>query len=313
MKKIYEIIITIAVCALCVCSFFAVRSQRENQNELNNLEKEAAPYQDEINDIYAELQSRKQKLGSPDNSNAGATLAFVPASANDIDTIRELMTGYNFTPTIIADCSIDSKELDSIIRKSQNNNYDILLSGMTFDDDVLASAIKVRNNLTKNNYNLKETFFLRHTYDTDEARKSLLDNDYSHLVCYNETFASGTASNGMLYISYSFIRSSNAFTNLINQAISTNNDAVMIFDFADMQDGTINDSTITGFLEELSSKISEGSINSYTLSQAFEALENEETLSQIANDEYEQYKAEQESRIAELESKVHEIYGSRKK
>ena len=87
----------------------------------------------------------------------------------------------------------------------------------------------------------------------------------------------------------------------------------MIFDFADMQDWTIDDSTITGFLEELSSKISEGSINSYTLSQAFEALENEETLSQIANDEYEQYKAEQESRIAELESKVHEIYGSRKK
>ena len=285
MKKIYGIIITIAVCALCVCSFFAVRSQRQNQNELNNLEKEAAPYQD--------------------------TLAFVPASANDIDTIRELMTGYDFTPTIIADCSIDSKELDSIIRKSQNNHYDILLSGMTFDDDVLASAIKVRNNLTKNNYNLKETFFLRHTYDTDEARKSLLDNDYSHLVCYNETL--GTASNGMLYISYSFIRSSNAFTNLINQAISTNNDAVMIFDFADMQDGTIDDSTITGFLEELSSKISEGSINSYTLSQAFEALENEETLSQIANDEYEQYKAEQESRIAERESKVHEIYGSRKK
>ena len=62
MKKIYGIIITIAVCALCVCSFFAVRSQRQNQNELNNLEKEAAPYQDEINDIYAELQSRKQKL-----------------------------------------------------------------------------------------------------------------------------------------------------------------------------------------------------------------------------------------------------------
>ena len=152
-----------------------------------------------------------------------------------------------------------------------------------------------------------------HTYDTDDARKSLLNNDYRHLVCYNETFTSGTASNGMLYISYSFIRSSNAFTNLINQAISTNNDAVMIFDFADMQDGTIDDSTITGFLEELSSKISEGSINSYTLSQAFEALENEETLSQIANDEYEQYKAEQESRIAELESKVHEIYGSRKK
>ena len=114
---------------------------------------------------------------------------------------------------------------------------------------VATFAIKVRNNLAKNNYNLKETFFLRHTYDTDDARKSLLNNDYRHLVCYNETFTSGTASNGMLYISYSFIRSSNAFTNLINQAISTNNDAVMIFDFADMQDGTIDDSTITGFLD----------------------------------------------------------------
>ncbi len=313
MKKIYRIIIAIAVCVLCVCTFFAVRRQRQNQNMLNNLEKEAAPYQDEINDIYAELQSRKQKLGSSDNSNAGATLAFVPASADDIDTIKELMAGYDFTPTIIADCSMDSKELDSIIRKSQNNGYDILLSGMTFNEDILASAIKVRNNLAKGNYNLEDTFFLRHTYDTDEARKSLLDNDYSHLVCYNETFASGIASNGMLYISYSFIHSSNAFTYLINQAISTNTDAVMIFDFADMLDGTIDDSTITGFLEELSSKISEGSINSYTLSQAFEALENEETLSEIANEEYEQYKAEQESRIADLESKVHEIYGSRKK
>ena len=93
MKKIYGIIIAIVACVLCVCTFFAVRSQRQNQNELNNLEKEAAPYQDEINDIYAKLQSRKQKLGSSDNSNAGATLAFVPASANDIDTIKELMTG----------------------------------------------------------------------------------------------------------------------------------------------------------------------------------------------------------------------------
>lgn len=313
MKKIYGIIIAIAVCVLCVCTYFAVRDQRQNQNELNNLEKEAAPYQNELNNIYSELQSKKQKLGSSDSTNAGATLAFVPASADDIDTIKGLLSNYDYTPTIIADCSIDSKELDSIIRKSQNNNYDILLSGMTFDDEVLASAIKVRNNLARNNYNLEDTFFLRHTYDTDEARKSLLDNDYSHLVCYNETFASGTASNGMLYISYSFIRSSNAFTNLINQAISTNTDAVMIFDFADMQDGTIDESTITGFLEELSSKIGEGSINSYTLSQAFESLENEETLSQIANEEYEQYKTEQESRIAELESKVHEIYGSRKK
>lgn len=313
MKRIYGIIIAIGVCVLCVCTFFAFRSQRQNQNELNNLEKKASPYQNEINNIYSELQSRKQKLGTSDNSNAGATLAFVPASSDDIDTIKELLTDYDFTPTIIADCSIDIKELNSIIKKSQNNNYDILLSGMTFDNDILTSAIKVRNNLAKDNYNLKDTFFLRHTYDTDEARKSLLDNDYSHLVCYNETFASGTASNGMLYISYSFIRSSNAFTNLINQAISTNTDAVMIFDFADMEDGTIDESTITGFLEELSSKIGEGSINSYTLSQAFESLENEETLSQIANEEYEQYKTEQESRIAELESKVHEIYGSRKK
>ena len=93
MKKIYGIIIAIAACVLCVCTFFAVRSQIQNQHELNNLEKEAAPYQDEINDIYADLQSRKQKLGSSDNSNVGATLAFVPASANDIDTIKELMTG----------------------------------------------------------------------------------------------------------------------------------------------------------------------------------------------------------------------------
>ena len=91
MKKIYGIIIAIAACVLCVCTFFAVRSQIQNQNELNNLEKEAAPYQDEINDIYADLQSRKQKLGSSDNSNVGATLAFVPASANDIDTIKEII------------------------------------------------------------------------------------------------------------------------------------------------------------------------------------------------------------------------------
>ena len=46
MKKIYGIIIAIAACVLCVCTFFAVRSQRQNQNELNNLEKEAAPYQE---------------------------------------------------------------------------------------------------------------------------------------------------------------------------------------------------------------------------------------------------------------------------
>ena len=40
MKKIYGIIIAIAACVLCVCTFFAVRSQIQNQNELNNLEKE---------------------------------------------------------------------------------------------------------------------------------------------------------------------------------------------------------------------------------------------------------------------------------
>ena len=46
MKKIYGIIIAIAACVLCVCTFFAVRSKIQNQNELNNLEKEGAPVED---------------------------------------------------------------------------------------------------------------------------------------------------------------------------------------------------------------------------------------------------------------------------
>lgn len=64
MKKIYGIIITIAVCALCVCSFFAVRSQRQNQNELNNLEKEAAPYQDETTTYTPSFSQESRSLAA---------------------------------------------------------------------------------------------------------------------------------------------------------------------------------------------------------------------------------------------------------
>lgn len=314
MKKIYKVLIACGICILsvflCIFLYIELDNQKKEQNKLYALEKEALPYENEINDIYSELQSRKQKLGVTD-SDAGVTPAFVPTSANDIDTIKGLVSNYDFTPTIIADCSIERNELNSIIRKASDYNYDIVMSGMTFDDDVLSSALRSRNNLSGNNYDLKDTFFLRHSCDTDSARQTLINNNYKNIICYNETFSSGSSSDGLLYISYSFVRSSSAFTNLINQAISTNTDAVMIFDFADMNDGTIDSSIITGFFDEVTAKINEDSVRYYRLTDAFEALDKQESLSQIANKEYEQYRQEMEQRISELEAKIHDIYSSR--
>lgn len=54
-------------------------------------------------------------------------------SAGDMDLVKEVANEYSFTPIIVLNCDLSQDILLEILQKASEQNYEIMLSGMTFE------------------------------------------------------------------------------------------------------------------------------------------------------------------------------------
>ena len=113
---------------------------------------------------------------------------------------------------------------------------------------------------------------------------------------------------GAPYIAYGFVRSPNASSNLVSQLVAAHTLMTLVFDFADLAQGTIDETIVTDYLKAVDRWVSAGERVYTDLAEAFDAVAEGESLSRKRQEEFEQYKAEQQQRMDELEEIISEIY-----
>lgn len=311
MKKSLGIALIVFLVALMAVMMITDKQEQDRrETHIQELQKEARPYEFELNQIRSELQNREKEIKStPDISSV--IIGFVPTCADDIAVVKELTEDYDFTPIIILDCSMDESVLHKIINKSVAENYEMIAAGMTFDTNVLKRADTIKTLLTKYGDKQESAFFLRSICDTVGNREDLKQHGYKNLVRYSESLISEVDNSGVPCICYAFIKPSVVNSDLVSQVAAACSYTVLTFDFSDIHSGDIGKTDITELLTIIENQVSAGKLLYKNLTEAFNDVVELESLSQQHKEEYEQYKTEKQKRIDGLEEIIDEIYSHR--
>lgn len=225
--------------------------------------------------------------------------------------VKELTEDYDFTPVIILDCSMDESVLRKIINKSVAEKYEIIAVGMTFDTNVLKRADTIKTLLTKYGDKQESAFFLRSICDTVENRDALKQHGYKNFVRYSESLTSEVDDSGVPCICYAFIKPSVVYSSLVSQISTICSYTVLTIDFSDIHSDDISKTDITELLTIIENQVSAEKLRYKNLTESFSDVVESEKLAQKRKEEYEQYKAEKQKRIDELEKIIDEIYSHR--
>lgn len=308
MKKSICIVLIILLTALMGTMLILDKHQESKQNHhVKELQNEAEPYEKELSQIRLELEEKKAVIESlPDVS--GTMIGFVPNTADDIASIKEVTDGHSFTPLVLLDCAKDEATLQSIAQRAVQEGYDLILAGITFDASVVEKADAIKAFLTDYFGAQDPVFLLRNTYDTEGNRAILKQHGYEKLVRYSDSLSAGVDDAGIPYLAYGFIRSSGAYGNYINQAAAAKSFSITVFDFADIQRGAIGKTDIANYIEAVDKKVSAEEMLYTNLKSAFQAVAEGGSISSGTENDYEKYEKKQQDRIKELEEIIAEIY-----
>ena len=135
-------IIAIIVIAIGFGGLIVVQRRHEEQQtaHIQALQEEAAPYEDEINAIQADLENHEKAFYSEEQPVASAVICFAPTSVDNIDVVKKLTENYDLTPAILLNCSQSTSALRQYLWRITYEKYDILLTSETFDETVLKTA-----------------------------------------------------------------------------------------------------------------------------------------------------------------------------
>ena len=308
MKKTLSVVLIILLAGLLGgLLFWDKQDEARRTARMEQLQREARPYYQEITAIRNELQNQEREIRITHDV-SGVIIGFVPAAADDVSTVKALTAGYGFTPLIILDCAKEETVLQDIVRRTVDEGWNLMLAGITFDQTVLERADFICTLLPEYGYETEPAFLLRRAYDTNENRETLRQHGYQYLVRYTDSLIADVDEFGTPYIAYGFVRSPNTYSNLVNQIVAAHTMMNMVFDFEDLAQGTIDETIITDYLKAVETQVSTGKLVYTDLTEAFDAVVEGESLSRRRQEAYEQYKEEQQKRIDELEEIISEIY-----
>lgn len=308
MKKCISVALVILLAALLGgLLLWEIQNESRRAAQTEQRQLEAQPYYEEMTAIRWELKRRESKIKITPNV-SGVIIGFVPTSADDMASIREFTAGYGFTPLVILDCAREEADLQNIARISIEAGWDLMLAGITFDPTVLERADSIRALLPEYGDGTEPAFLLRHSFDTSENREALRRHGYQRLVRYSDSLIADVDESGTPYIAYGFVRTPNASSDLVSRLVSAHTLMTLVFDLADLAQGTIDETMVTDYLQAVDSRVSSGELVYTDLAEAFDAVAEGESLSRKRQEEFEQYKAEQQQRMDELEEIISEIY-----
>ena len=194
-SKALSIVVLLLAVVLFGLLFVNHRQEQRQTAYMQQLQKEAVPYEQEINDIRSELAQREFAIKNTEDT-SGILFGFVPASADDFTEIDKLAAEHSITPVILLDCSQEKEQLTRILKKAVAKDYEVVLAGLQFDESILQTADEMKDLLAQMDDTKSPAFLLRNKANTEETRNLLNEHGYTELILYDDSLQAGMQENG---------------------------------------------------------------------------------------------------------------------
>lgn len=306
-SKALLIVVLLLAVVLFGLLFVNHREEQRQTAHMQQLQKEARPYEQEINDIRSELAQKQRAINTKEDT-SGILFGFVPASADDFAEIDKLAAEHSITPVILLDCSQEKEQLTQILKKAAAKGYEVVLAGLQFDESILQTADEMKALLAQMDDTKSPAFLLRGNVNTEETRNLLNGHGYTELILYDDSLQAGMQENGKPYICYGFFKQPVYYADYISQIVTAHTMMLASFDFSTIQSGTLKIADVENFIEMAEEQKADNKLHYVDLNSAFQAVADQNATQQERQEAYEKYEAEQEKRIQELEEKISAIY-----
>ena len=283
-SKALSIVVLLLAVVLFGLLFVTHRQEQRQTAHMQQLQKEAMTYEQEINDIRSKLAQKQRAINTKEDT-SGILFGFVPASADDFAEIDKLAAEHSITPVILLDCSQEKEQLTQILEKAAEKG---LLAQM---DNTKSPA-----------------FLLRRNVNTEANRNLLNEHGYTELILYDDSLQAGMQENGKPYICYGFFKQPVYYADYISQVVTAHTMMLASFDFSTIQSGTLQISDVERFMTLTDDRKAANELCYVDMNSAFQAVADQNATQQERQEAYEKYEAEQEKRIQELEEKIRVIY-----
>ena len=308
MKKTASYIVVLLLTAVLAGMFFVNHRQAQRRAaHMQQLQAEARPYEREIKEIRLELAQRERAIKTQTDT-SGILFGFLPTSTDDFAEIDKLASAHAITPVILLDCSQEKEALTAILKNTVDRNYEVVLAGLQFDDNILQTADEMKDTLAQLNDAKSPAFLLRSNENTEENRNLLNEHGYTELILYDDSLQAGMQENGKPYICYGFFRQPVYYSDYISQVVTAHTIMLAAFNFSTIQSGTLQISDVERFMTMADDRKAANELRYVDLNSAFQAVADQNATRQERQETYEKYEAEQEKRIQELEEKISAIY-----
>ena len=308
MKKTASYIVVLLLTAVLAGMFFVNHRQAQRRAaHMQQLQAEARPYEREIKEIRLELAQRERAIKTQTDT-SGILFGFLPTSTDDFAEIDKLASAHAITPVILLDCSQEKEALTAILKNTVDRNYEVVLAGLQFDDNILQTADEMKDTLAQLNDAKSPAFLLRSNENTEENRNLLNEHGYTELILYDDSLQAGMQENGKPYICYGFFRQPVYYSDYISQVVTAHTIMLAAFNFSTIQSGTLQISDVERFMTMADDRKAANELRYVDLNSAFQAVADQNTTQQERQESYEKYEAEQKKRIQELEEKISAIY-----
>lgn len=306
-SKALSIVVLLLAVVLFGLLFVNHRQEQRQTAYMQQLQKEAMSYEQEINDIRLELAQKQRAINIKEDT-SGILFGFVPASADDFTEIDKLAAEHSITPVILLDCSQEKEQLAQILEKAVAKDYEVVLAVLQFDESILQTADEMKDLLVQMDDTKSPAFLLRNNVNTEETRNLLNEHGYTELILYDASLQAGMQENGKPYICYGFFKQPVYYADYISQVVTAHTMMLASFSFSTIQNGTLQISDVERFMTLADDRKAANELRYVDLNSAFQAVADQNTTQQERQESYEKYEAEQEKRIQELEEKVSAIY-----
>ena len=306
-SKALSIVVLLLTVVLFGLLFVNQRQEQRQTAYMQQLQKEAMPYEQEINDIRLELAQKQRAINTKEDT-SGILFGFVPASVDDFTEIDKLAAEHSITPVIFLDCSQEKEQLAQILEKAVAKDYEVVLAGLQIDESILQTADEMKDLLAQMDDTKSPAFLLRNNVNTEETRNLLNEHGYTELILYDASLQAGKQENGKPYICYGFFKQPVYYAYYISQVVTAHTMMLASFSFSTIQNGTLQISDVERFMTLADDRKAANELRYVDLNSAFQAVADQNTTQQERQESYEKYEAEQEKRIQELKEKISAIY-----
>ncbi|MCC8063598.1 MAG: hypothetical protein LIO70_00755 [Clostridiales bacterium] len=312
LKTILCMLLSILMAAFLIVAFY--RDSRLAQAQADAIAEvlaEAQPYEQELEAIESELEEMAAAVPYVSET-ARFVIAFELSAVSDLSYIREVAETYQFTPVLVLDCTDDLETLEGYLEAAADTGWEIMLFANSFSAEVNEDVLAVRDALEQRGMEDTGVFLLRTDYATTENIQLLLEDGFIGYTVYNETPLAGYARDdeeSVIYFDYSYMQTVNETINS-RLALTYANKCVMLtlFDLERVWNGPMSESYVASILELVQTYAGYDDACVSTIAEVAAELNEAQEAEAERQQAYDEYAAQQQERIDELNELIDGIY-----